>query len=54
MKKQDFTIHRFRCTKCNNIIPLPRKSGRQRKKNHIKDIYCPVCNEVTKMKELND
>lgn len=43
-----FTISQFKCQECGHIIPLPRKKKREREKGHIKDIYCPWCDKVTK------
>lgn len=40
------------CPRCGNSFPIPRNKGRQRKKNHIKDIWCPFCGRVEKMKEI--
>lgn len=51
MKKQGFEIHKFVCPECNNVVSLPRKKGRLRQQGHIKDLYCPFCKKVTKMKE---
>lgn len=46
MYKTQVTISRFICTKCNNEgIPLPRFIGKQREKNHLKNIYCIHCKE---------
>lgn len=43
----------FICTICDMVIPLSRISGQDRKKGHIKDIYCPKCKTVQKCKEYN-
>lgn len=51
MRKRSFTISQFVCPECNNIIPLPRKSNRNRETGHIKDLYCPYCDKVQKTLE---
>ena len=51
MRKRNFTISRFVCPGCSNIIPLPRKSNRNRETGHIKDLYCPYCDKVQKTLE---
>lgn len=38
-----FTISNFVCMDCGVSIPLPRCHGKQRKKNHEKKLWCPVC-----------
>ena len=53
MGRQSFsTISRFVCPECETEIPLPRIHGKQREKNHTKDIYCFKCNKVQKFKEV--
>ena len=52
MKRSGCLISNFVCPECKKIVPLPRNHGRQRKKNHIKDIYCPFCKEVRKFTEI--
>jgi len=46
-------ISDFYCTQCNNKFPLPR-TGRQREKGHLKDLFCPKCHEVTKHLEVRE
>jgi hypothetical protein len=44
--KADFTISRFFCCGCGQEgIMIPRKVGNQRKKGHLKKIYCVRCGE---------
>lgn len=45
------TMSNFVCTECEMEMRLPRLHGNQRKKRHIKDIYCPKCKEVRKFVE---
>lgn len=52
MKRNLYRISNFICPDCGNVMPLPRSSGKQRKKKHIKDIYCPFCKEVKQFKEV--
>ena len=46
------TSSNFICPECGLVMPLPRFCGQQRKKNHIKDLWCPRCREEKKFKEL--
>ena len=54
MRPTSFSISYFKCTECGNTIPLPRIKSARRKKNHIKDLYCPFCNEVRKTREIRE
>ncbi len=42
---RNFTISDFYCLKCKNKISLPRKSSKQRERQHLKKIYCIKCRE---------
>ena len=48
MRRQTFDISQFLCPDCGHVIPLPRKTRKERKAGHIKDIYCPFCDKVQK------
>lgn len=50
--RNECVISNFVCSNCNTVIPLPRNHGRQRKRGHIKDLYCPACDKITKCKEF--
>lgn len=39
-------ISNLRCTCCDNIFPIPRIFAKE--KNHIKDLWCPNCKQITK------
>ena len=53
MRKQRFMdLSLFICPSCGKTIPLMRNHGQHRKKNHIKDLYCPFCKEDQKFKEV--
>ena len=52
MKRKNYVQSIFVCKECGMNIPLPRIHGRQREKNHVKDIYCPRCKKVSKFKEV--
>lgn len=52
VRRTDCVISNFVCPDCKKVMMLPRNHGRQRKKNHIKDIYCPFCKEVKKFHEV--
>ena len=43
-----YTISRFQCPGCGNLIPLPRTKAKPRESHHIKDLYCPWCKTVQK------
>lgn len=46
---------RFICCKCLNencIAQGIQRGGKQREKNHIKDLYCVICNDVEKSIEV--
>ena len=40
------------CPGCGKQFPIPRRRGQQRKRKHIKDIWCPFCHRVEKMTEI--
>ena len=42
------------CPKCGNITTIQRKINKAKKVGHIKDLYCYVCQEITKHFEIND
>lgn len=54
MRRQKFDISRFVCPECGNIIPLPRKTKKERESGHIKDIFCPWCDKVQKTIEYKE
>ena len=47
-----YTISRFICPECNNIIPLPRRKCKE--KGHKKKIYCPYCKMEQNFKEIKE
>lgn len=42
-QRRNFKISYLRCTVCGSIMPIPRRFGRFREKNHIKTMYCYKC-----------
>lgn len=47
------TISTMVCCKCGQKgIPVPRRAGHERAKDHIKDLWCCNCKKVTKHKEI--
>ena len=52
MRNRNYNISYFICPECGNSIPLPRMKNNKRKKGHIKDLYCPYCNQVVKTTEI--
>lgn len=51
MRQKNYVTSYFRCQECDMEIPLPRCGGKQRKKGHVKDIWCPRCLKKTKCSE---
>lgn len=43
-QRRNFKISYLKCTVCGSIMPIPRRFGRFREKNHIKTMYCYKCN----------
>ena len=53
MKKQRFMdLSTFICPECGKSFPIMRNHGQQRKRGHIKDIWCPYCGGVKKFREI--
>lgn len=50
-KKKVSVTSTFVCSECGLEFPLPRIHGKQREKDHIKDLFCPMCGKVQKFKE---
>ena len=48
-----YSISYFHCPICRFQMTVPRKLCRKRKKGHIKDLYCPNCDKIVKMRENN-
>ena len=44
-------ISDFYCQGCGANFPLPR-TGNQREKGHIKDLWCPYCKAIMKFTEV--
>lgn len=42
----------LKCTCCGELIPIQRRMGKQKKKGHIKTIYCHKCKDVVQCIEL--
>lgn len=44
----------FKCPYCGSVIMMSKqKKKRSEKNDHIKDIYCGVCQRVTKQKIID-
>ena len=55
MKKRNcMIVSDLRCIECGNIFPIMRSKGYMREKNHIKDMWCPVCKKESKFIERGD
>lgn len=54
MRANRFEISKFVCPECGNEFPIPRPKARRRKKDHIKDLYCPFCKQVVKTVEVRE
>ena len=44
-------ISMLRCQTCDNIMYVPRRTGKQRKRGHFKDMWCPYCQQERKFME---
>lgn len=42
------------CLMCGEITTIQRVKNKQKQKNHIKDMYCPICKKDSKYIELKD
>ena len=50
-----FENHQFYCIHCGNQgIPLPRKTGKLKEKEHLKNLYCIYCKEITRHIEIKN
>lgn len=54
MKKQSMTKTKLQCTECKSIFELFRKTRKQKKFGHIKNLYCFNCKKITKHIELKN
>ena len=52
MRANHFEISKFICNECGNAFPIPRPKSHRRKKNHVKDLWCPFCKKVVKTTEI--
>ena len=50
-KRSDIYISELRCEECGAIFPIPRRRAKQRENEHIKDLWCYRCQNITKFKE---
>ena len=44
---------RMRCTSCGNEIVIFRKTTSNRKKGHLKFLYCYICKRDVNHREMN-
>ena len=42
------------CLNCGNVTSIQRKSNKQKKISHIKDLWCYKCLQITKHYEVRD
>ncbi|HIT11910.1 MAG TPA: hypothetical protein IAB58_03855 [Candidatus Pelethosoma merdigallinarum] len=42
------------CPECGNETKIFRRKGKKREFFHHKDLYCPVCKQITKQIEIHD
>ena len=54
MKQVPYKPTELVCLKCGNVMTILRKSLKQKKVGHIKDMYCPYCKEQVKFFEVRD
>ena len=38
----------LKCKECGGVFPIRRKNGKLRKRGHVKTMWCPWCEKVTK------
>lgn len=55
-RKTKTTATQLKCTECGNIQTIHRRRGKQKKKNHVKHMYCysEDCKETTAHLEVKD
>lgn len=46
MKRQEVVQTMLECEDCGFQMPIFRKQARQKKKGHIKHMYCPNCRKT--------
>lgn len=44
-------LSHMQCCRCGGFMPIRRKSGRLRKRGHVKTMWCPWCKKVTQHRE---
>lgn len=54
MKSFSYSISNFYCTGCNLRFPIPRKRANQRKRGHIKSLWCPRCSTLRRFVEVRE
>lgn len=54
MRRRNYTISFCICPNCGRSFPVPRFKRKNREKGHIKDIWCPFCQKVEKMREVRN
>lgn len=54
MRRAKYHISSCVCNECETIMPIPRRIGEEREKGHIKDMYCPKCNKISKFLEIRN
>ena len=52
MKRTHFTIENYKCSECGSVFPIPRKCGKKRGKDHVKDLWCAKCNKTMKFRRV--
>lgn len=50
-KNKGFVLTNLKCGNCERTMMIPRRIGRQKQKGHIKDMWCPYCNTMSKFVE---
>jgi Fe2+ or Zn2+ uptake regulation protein len=48
---ENIYINHLKCEKCGSVMPIPRKRGEKREKNHLKHLWCYKCKETTEFRE---
>lgn len=54
MGRQSVTQTTLQCPECLNKVQICRKAGKQRKRGHIKHMWCAHCQKVVGFSEIKD
>ena len=52
--KSTYTMRVFKCPVCGGVLLAAKKSNKRTKVGHIKDLFCPYCNDVRKFVQVGE